>query len=266
MIAVDVDTDTVEEQLISLLSDGGALGYRLTPLQVKQAEDLIKRLEVGGGSQFDQAIGIGSWGSWIGAWDIAYLGSGLLDGSMTTPTQTGLREMEPDTPLRLVSAHQFVYGPSDATADLRGSPVDGSVSTELLYAAEQDEAPSVLSMRAGAFTKLSDADFSLSFTLPTRKYLLDRSAPPSILETLDPAKADSLGSVQAIAGGLSLRRISYLSERLFISRSKDDSSVVVLQRSDAKALKPPDERPDLTSTCAEAIFVRGQTCRRERLF
>jgi hypothetical protein len=259
--AIAVDADTVEEQLISLLSDGGAFGSHLTPLQVKRADDLIGRLEVDGGSQFDQAIGIGSWGSWIGAWDVVYLGSALPDGSVTTR----LRERDPVTPLRLVSARQFVYGPSDATADLRGSPVDGGASTEFLYATEQDESLSILSTRAGAFTKLSDFDFRLSFTLPTRTYLLDRSATPALLETLNPTKGDRLGSVQGMAGS-SLRRISYLSERLFISRSKDDGGVVVLLRSDTKALMPPDQRPDLTSTCAEAIFVRGQTCRRERLF
>ena len=61
------------------------------------------------------------------------------------------------------------------------------------------------------------------------------------------------------------RDISYLSERLWISRGRDGATV--LQRCDARALAPPPTRPDLSSTCAETGWQSGSgLCRRQALF
>ena len=89
--------------------------------------------------------------------------------------------------------------------------------------------------------------------------LLDAAAPAPLA-----SPRDALGSFE-LPGGASLREITYLSEQLWISRSGDDGSVVVLGRSEATPLMPPAGRADLTATCAEAVFVRGAVCRRQSL-
>lgn len=252
-----------EERLIEVLQAGGVAGANLTPVQMRACESLIRQLEQsGGGSQRDQAEGIGSWGSWIGAWDVLYAASGPVAGGPVSPRKTKLRPSDPDVQLTLVQARQFVFGPSNAADDLRGIPVEGGTSTELTYALAPDAAPSLLLTRSGSFTKLADFDYRLDFARPSRLYQLSGTPPSPATATA----ADTLGVLQP-AGGAFRRQITYLSERLWISRGADDDALLVLLRSmEAKALVPPSERPDLTSTCAEAVFVRGQVCRKTGLF
>ena len=248
---------------IALLSKGGVAGAKLRPVDVNEVDRLVAELAADGGSSRLAAEGIGSWGSWIGAWDVLYTQPGFTGGPVN-PSNA-----------RLVSARQFVYGPVDTKADLQGIGRDGSMSTECVYA-PGDGSPSVLLARSGSFTKLPAYDFRLEFTAPPRAYRLPA----------DGARASSAGAAglaarcarQLRAAGLRfLREITYLSagirsarsphlsEQLWISRSGDDGSVVVLGRSEATPLMPPAGRADLTATCAEAVFVRGAVCRRQSL-
>ena len=240
--------DGAEERLIALLSKGGVAGAKLRPVDVNEVERLVAELAADGGSSRLAAEGIGSWGSWIGAWDVLYTQPGFTGGPVN-PSNA-----------RLVSARQFVYGPVDTKADLQGIGRDGSTSTECVYA-PGDGSPSVLLARSGSFTKLPAYDFRLEFAAPPRAYRLpaDGAAPSSLA-----SPRDALGSFE-LPGGASLREITYLSEQLWISRSGDDGSVVVLGRSEATPLMPPAGRADLTATCAEAVFVRGAVCRRQSL-
>ena len=240
--------DGAEERLIALLSKGGVAGAKLRPVDVNEVERLVAELAADGGSSRLAAEGIGSWGSWIGAWDVLYTQPGFTGGPVN-PSNA-----------RLVSARQFVYGPVDTKADLQGIGRDGSMSTECVYA-PGDGSPSVLLARSGSFTKLPAYDFRLEFVAPPRAYRLpaDGAAPSSLA-----SPRDALGSFE-LPGGASLREITYLSEQLWISRSGDDGSVVVLGRSEATPLMPPAGRADLTATCAEAVFVRGAVCRRRSL-
>ena len=240
--------DGAEERLIALLSKGGVAGAKLRPVDVNEVDRLVAELAADGGSSRLAAEGIGSWGSWIGAWDVLYTQPGFTGGPVN-PSNA-----------RLVSARQFVYGPVDTKADLQGIGRDGSMSTECVYA-PGDGSPSVLLARSGSFTKLPAYDFRLEFAAPPRAYRLpaDGAAPSSLA-----SPRDALGSFE-LPGGASLREITYLSEQLWISRSGDDGSVVVLGRSDATPLMPPAGRADLTATCAEAVFVRGAVCRRRSL-
>ena len=240
--------DGAEERLIALLSKGGVAGAKLRPVDVNEVDRLVAELAADGGSSRLAAEGIGSWGSWIGAWDVLYTQPGFTGGPVN-PSNA-----------RLVSARQFVYGPVDTKADLQGIGRDGSMSTECVYA-PGDGSPSVLLARSGSFTKLPAYDFRLEFAAPPRAYRLpaDGAAPSSLA-----SPRDALGSFE-LPGGASLREITYLSEQLWISRSGDDGSVVVLGRSEATPLMPPAGRADLTATCAEAVFVRGAVCRRRSL-
>jgi len=243
--------DGAEERLIALLSKGGVAGAKLRPVDVNEVDRLVAELATDGGSSRLAAEGIGSWGSWIGAWDVLYTQPGFTGGPVN-PSNA-----------RLVSARQFVYGPVDTKADLQGIGRDGSTSTECVYA-PGDGSPSVLLARSGSFTKLPAYDFRLEFTAPPRAYRLpaDGAAPSSPVPLASPR--DALGSFE-LPGGASLREITYLSEQLWISRSGDDGSVVVLGRSEATPLMPPAGRADLKATCAEAVFVRGAVCRRQSL-
>ena len=243
--------DGAEERLITLLSKGGVAGAKLRPVDVNEVDRLVAELAADGGSSRLAAEGIGSWGSWIGAWDVLYTQPGFTGGPVN-PSNA-----------RLFSARQFVYGPVDTKADLQGIGRDGSTSTECVYA-PGDGSPSVLLARSGSFTKLPAYDFRLEFTAPPRAYRLpaDGAAPSTPAPLASPR--DALGSFE-LPGGASLREITYLSEQLWISRSGDDGSVVVLGRSEATPLMPPAGRADLTATCAEAVFVRGAVCRRQSL-
>ena len=267
--ATGVDIDALESRLVSLLEVAGATAASNSPpLQDVEVERMISRLTSVGGSQREAAEGIGSWGSWIGAWDVLYSRPSFVGGPLGLTQSTA----------QLVSARQYVYGPVDAASDLRGVGGDGGISTECVYALAAGEAQprAVVLSRLGSFTKLPAFDFRVDFSARARAYELNagsavaagdhgrvRAAPSPTLTPLASQKA--LGVVDKPSGA-SLREIAYLSERLWISRSGDDGGVVVLQRSEAAPLVPPSERPDLTATCAEAVFVRGAICRKQALF
>ena len=250
-----VAPEDLEERLIERLRAGGAAAKRLAPADVAAAEALMDELERSGGSQLQAAEGIGSWGSWIGAWDVLYCGAACADGPLAPrPAKTDGAQ------LRLVGARQYVYGPSNSREDLKGVGRDGGTSTELLYAPSLDEAPSLLLARSGSFTKLPAYAFRVEFPQLPRAFELPVETGGGALR---PLPAAELG---APAGGAWSRDISYLSERLWISRSSADGGRRVLLRSDAVPLVPPAERPDLTYMCSDAVFVRGSICRKKALF
>ena len=264
--SLEVDVGVVEDRLIQLLQDSEAVGAGPLVARSREVDGLINDLERTGGSQRDQTDGIGSWGSWIGAWDVLYVGGSPFVGGPVGSLRTKLRAGGEEVTLRCVSARQFVYGPQDAAEDLSLKGRDGGTSTELVYA--MDDAGGggqILLTRSGAFTKMPGFDFRLDFAQPPRAYRLSADADGSDSGLRQMAIATTTGVLYPM-GGASLREISYLSERLWISRSNDDGGRVVLLRSDARALVPPAQRPDLTATCAEAIFVRGAVCRTKGLF
>lgn len=282
-----LDEGLLEDRLIELLQMGGPGGAMLSPLRVTAIEQTIAQLVSVGGSQKLAAEGIGSWGSWLGSWDILY--------GPINPSQGAAQ---------LVSARQFVYGPLDTKADLKGTGRNGGTSTEYLYSLPTPPAGTsssasqhLLVRRTGEFTKLEGYEYRIAFAQPVEAYRLEpgppaaptpagtpvRSPPPTLLTSR--AMSDAFGSGAAgeldlMPDGASLRQITYLSERLWISQQemphprgdvRDESrpggstgrgdGVLVLRRSDAAPMLPPADRPDLTSTCAEAIFVRGAICR-----
>ena len=119
-----VAPEDLEERLIERLRAGGAAAKRLAPADVAAAEALMDELERSGGSQLQAAEGIGSWGSWIGAWDVLYCGAACADGPLAPrPAKTDGAQ------LRLVGARQYVYGPSNSREDLKGVGRDGGTST-----------------------------------------------------------------------------------------------------------------------------------------
>jgi hypothetical protein len=246
--------DEVEDTLINLLQAGAPAGTLLTRAQASKAEMLVAALEADGGEQLLANEGIGSWGSWIGSWDVRYVGQSGFIGGPLFPGVTKFQPGQPEVRPRLRSARQFVFGPTDTAADLRGIGRDGSLSTELTYAL--DGGTELLLTRSGSFTKLPKYAYRTEYVQPARRLLMPGATPLAV---------DTLGVFNP-AGGASLREISYLSEKLWISRSNDDGGLLVLQRTDARALAPPEERPDLTATCAEAVFVRGKVCRTTPLF
>ena len=75
--------------------------------------------------------------------------------------------------------------------------------------------------------------------------------------------AVSSGLIRTAAGGATLKKISYLSERVWISRGGDGGALTVLARCSARARAPPAERPDLTAPCSD---TRGTLCRRRAQF
>jgi hypothetical protein len=75
--------------------------------------------------------------------------------------------------------------------------------------------------------------------------------------------AVSSGLIRTAAGGATLKKISYLSERVWISRGGDGGALTVLVRCSARARAPPAERPDLTAPCSD---TRGTLCRRRAQF
>ena len=263
--------DALEEKLIDLLQlYGGPAGSRLTPSQAQRAEALTAALEAsGGGSQHLASEGIGSWGPWIGAWDVLFTApSDFPGGPIALSTAT---ERQPEGRLELVSARQFVFGPSDAASDLRGIGRDGGISTELTYALQPlsvDGGQQLLLARSGSFTKLPDYSYRLDFAQPARRVLLPLAVADAGTSSGAMAKPLDIDTRRMLgpAGGASLRDITYLSEKLWVSRSNDGGGLLVLKRTDARAVAPPAERPDLMATCAEAVFVRGKVCRDRPLF
>lgn len=248
------DEQTLEERLVHMLTSS-------RQSDVLAAEALIAKMERAGGSQLLAAEGIGSWGSWIGAWDVLYAGSAGFFGGPLVMTSMASRQN-----VRLLSARQFVYGPVDAAEDLRGSGSDGGTSTECMYAVSSAD-ERVLLTRSGSFTKLPELAYRLDFPHPVSAFQLGEAQRGSPQETLTPVSLDSVVGTATPAGGATLRDISYLSANVWISRSRDDGGVLVLRRSDATPLRPPAQRPDLTAMCSEAIFTaRGKICRQTALF
>ena len=255
-----IEVNDNEDNLLSLLSRRGPAGSNLAPREMRDARSLIRDLERSGGSQIDLADGVGSYElPWLGAWDVMYVDAAILPWS---PALT--QEIMPV----LTSANFFVYGPSDAAADLRGQPVEGGAAIEYTYAAGENANPSILLSSVGGITKLPGMDYKMNFMQISRMNRPpnadSRSAPGSPLSLT--SSPDSLAQLSSKQAATRYMTISYLSERLWVSHTQDDDMLLVLSRSDAKSLLPPKQRPDLTSVCAEAAFVRGQTCRRERLF
>jgi hypothetical protein len=265
----EADAEALEAQLISLLEAAGTLGLSLRAQEAMEVEQLIGELANAGGSQREAAEGIGSWGSWIGSWEVLYCRPNFIGGPLSLTRSNA----------QLVSARQFVYGPADAAVDLSGVGRDGGISTESLYtlAVGENKMERLLLSRSGSFTKLPAYDFRVDFTTRAHAYELSSiglgaQGDPAAVSALSMPAITPLASPQRALDivdkpeGSSLRQISYLSERLWISRGGADDGVAVLRRVDAVPLVPPPERPDLTATCAEAVFVRASICRKQALF
>ena len=268
-----VATYDMEDRLIELLRTGGPAGITLShsSVQVQEAELIIAQLSASGGSQKEAAEGIGSWGSWIGAWDVMYMQRSFLVWPLRPPGSSSAR---------LAGVKLFVYGPMDVAVDLREEDQDASASIEVVYntTSQVGQEELLLLSCSGSFVKLPAYDFRLGFTRPASAYRLETppladvsggisasrtSAPPN-LRPADKAKA-LLGAEWTPPGAASQCEIAYLSERLWISRNSAGDALVML-RSEDSPLLPPVRRPDLTATCSEAIFMGGRICRSKALF
>ena len=264
------DAQQLEDQLLAALEPGG-VGARLSPSELRAAEGLIAQLERLGGSQKGLAEGPGSYEvPWIGSWDVLFWGGAAFPASLAPTGGATLR-----------GARQFVYGPPSVKDDLRGIDREGGTSIECTYemppgpggAAAPDgarPASRVLLASSGSLTKLPNFAYRLDFTQPTRAYALptaggagaaDGDDGVGSLPELPTAAAGSL--IRTAAGGATLKEISYLSERVWISRGGNGGALTVLARCNARALAPPAGRPDLTAPCSD---TRGTLCRRRAQF
>ena len=206
---------------------------------------------------------------WIGCWDVLLAGTG---GGFPA-------SLAPGGGATLRSARQFVYGPPSVRDDLRGVDREGGTSIECTYELAGSDgarpASRILVASSGSLTKLPSFAYRLEFAQPARAYALPATggadgdgvaaaaaaeAPPELKEL--PAAATA-NLVRSVAGGATRKEISYLSERVWISRSGDGGTATVLARCDARALAPPAGRPDLTAPCSD---TRGTLCRRRALF
>ena len=258
-----------EAALISILDHGGAAGTSLSSTDAARVEGLVAQLEKLGGSQRQLAEGIGGFEvPWLGCWDVRYT-SGA--GAYAVELRDDKRGR-----LRLVRVRQFVYGPADAKAELSGASIDGSTSLEALY--ESAAPPSsddgrgderLLLVRSGSLSKLPAYSYRLDFAQPAAAYALPAAAGRMLTPLPAPAIGGALFTASS-ASGATLRRITYLSERLWISRGSDDGSVTLLLRcdggdgDDGRALAPPRARPDLTAPCSDS--ADRPICRRQALF
>ena len=258
--AEEIDAAALEDLLVQKLrADGGAAGTLLSPTDDDTVTSLVSQLERQGGSQLEPAEGIGSWGSWIGSWEIIYA-EPSREGSpiVSSKVDTG-------RPLRLVSAREFVYGPPNAAEDLQGAASNGGASIECLFAQDggSSAGTQLVVSRSGSFTKLSALSYRRDFGGAAVRVL------PSSTGNAG-ANAASVATYALAApiepvGGIMLGEFTYLSERLWISKSEGGARTVLL-RSDAAPLAPPTARPDLTATCSEAVFSqRAQVCRKTAL-
>ena len=57
-----------------------------------------------------------------------------------------------------------------------------------------------------------------------------------------PLPTDMANLMPTRIGGASLRTTTYLSERLWVTRSGDDGGLLVLRRTEAEALRPPSRK------------------------
>jgi len=263
------DAQQLEDQLLAALEPGG-VGAKRSPSELRAAEGLIAQLERLGGTQKALAEGPGSYEvPWIGCWDVLFsCGAAGFPASLAPSGGATLR-----------GARQFVYGPPSVKDDLRGIDREGGTSIECTYemppgpngAAPPDgarPASRVLLASSGSLTKLPNFAYRLDFTQPARAYALptaggaaDGDDGVGSLPELPAAAAGSL--IRATAGGATLKEISYLSERVWISRGGDGGALTVLARCNARALAPPAGRPDLTAPCSD---TRGTLCRRRAQF
>lgn len=263
------DAQQLEDQLLAALEPGG-VGAKRSPSELRAAEGLIAQLERLGGTQKALAEGPGSYEvPWIGCWDVLFVG-----GAAGFPAS-----LAPSGGATLRGARQFVYGPPSVKDDLRGIDREGGTSIECTYemppgpngAAPPDgarPASRVLLASSGSLTKLPNFAYRLDFTQPARAYALptaggaaDGDDGVGSLPELPAAVAGSL--IRATAGGATLKEISYLSERVWISRGGDGGALTVLARCNTRALAPPAGRPDLTAPCSD---TRGTLCRRRAQF
>ena len=263
------DAQQLEDQLLAALEPGG-VGAKRSPSELRAAEGLIAQLERLGGTQKALAEGPGSYEvPWIGCWDVLFVG-----GAAGFPAS-----LAPSGGATLRGARQFVYGPPSVKDDLRGIDREGGTSIECTY--EMPPGPTgavppdgarpasrVLLASSGSLTKLPNFAYRLDFTQPARAYALptaggaaDGDDGVGSLPELPAAAAGSL--IRATAGGATLKEISYLSERVWISRGGDGGALTVLARCNARALAPPAGRPDLTAPCSD---TRGTLCRRRAQF
>jgi len=234
-----------------------------------EADALIAELERAGGSQIDLAEGIGAFEvPWIGSWEVKLM-------SDASDFRFASRNGAISTPLRLVSGRLFVFGPPNAREELRGIDSEGGISTEWIYSPLDEGVQSrdrFLIQRTGVLMKLPEYAYRLDFPQPAALFRYDTpseaasagSARDDAAPALSQLPVDALsGAALRMGAGTTLRRITYLSERLWISRNGDGGALLVLQRSSSRALAPPAGRPDLTAPCSD---TRGTLCRKQPLF
>jgi len=244
----------------------GRLIAALQTSSLADAKALVVELESLGGSQKQLAEGPGSFEiPWIGGWDLLY-SDGAVAGPLATSPVVLLSGEQ--VKLRLSATRAFVYGPTSTTEDLKGRGLDGSASIERIYTVEPAQPlapsapsarpPSILLARSGSITKLPDYAYRIEFRGPARAYAVLGEAAGEELQLPTGALSPAVAATE---------RISYLSERLWLSRGSGDE-LTVLRRSDARALAPPPGRPDLTAPCSDAPFP-GRTeplCRQRAMF
>ena len=211
-----VDEEALEARLVQALESGGVAGTQLSRGQLASAESTVHALEAVGGSQFAAAGGEGAWElPFVGGWDVLYEEVGTVVGA------SGLSDFT------LVSARIYIWGPAE-------------ISTECVL--RTTRGTEVLLTRTGSVTNLPRTEVRLDLSSPMAAYRVSSAAAP----TLGPAVAlDTLGLRASPAGGGPVRRTTYLSERLWITRSEcidcgDTSELAVLRRTEAElAIRPP---------------------------
>lgn len=230
----------------------------LSTSQKRETDALVLKLEALGGSQRSLAEGIGSFElPWLGCWEMLYTAG-------ATPFRSELVDAGGER-LALIGARQFVFGPTDARAELRGVSADGGVSLECTYAASGGASTRLLTASDGSLSKLADFAYRIEYA-PARTFSFSPSlASPLEAASLTPLDPGSLRATLPPPASAYQRVISYLSPRLWISRSSDGSSLAVMRRCDARALAPPRARLDLTAPCSETGWGRPM-CRKQALF
>ena len=234
-----------------------------------------------GGSQTSLAEGIGAFElPWLGCWDILYAGGGdAFDGLRNTDRRR----------LQLTSAKLFINGPPRAGEELEGYGRDGGCSTELTYAVPDEREGGrvgagsrrrLLVARSGTLVKLPAFAYRLEVAPLAETFLFDAFSSDDehrgqVGPALTPLRdVDMLGTLPLVAnaargGAGTLRDITYLDERVWISRSRDDGALTILQRCGSRAQAPPPTRPDLTGPCSETGWSTrgaGRLCRSSQLF
>mmetsp|Transcript_114615 Transcript_114615/g.220833 ORF Transcript_114615/g.220833 Transcript_114615/m.220833 type:complete len:428 (-) Transcript_114615:11-1294(-) len=271
--------EELEETLIQRLQANTIGNILPSSDQEKSVEDLITDLERRGGSLTQLANEPGSLKTpWIGAWDILYAGGKSLINSPLT-FKTSLKDAA-GTTFKLVSARQFVNGVVNATAELMGIPGDDGISTEYIYAPEKKGPRRVLLARSGSLLKLANFAYKFDFRKPRTfeykqpqyskfEYQLPTATPDGddldnfvLNPTKLPAKSVSVPRAGAFSG-----KITYLSNRLWISRSSDDGVCTVLRRCNSMALVPSPVKKRIFAACAETGWMSGEGfCRKRAIF